>query len=82
MKIVKTTTNSYDVLFVNADKPIFVFGDFIKTREKHGMSTAKFKKCFCCGHSFKDDEDVYFASIEHEGNMFFCHDCALKAKEG
>ena len=80
MKITKKSTNTYNVLQVNSDKPAFVFGEFKEIRAKHGMSISKFEKCFACNHYFTNDESVYFACIEKKGNRFFCKDCAEKYK--
>lgn len=76
--ITKKTSHSYEVLVAIASNPAFVFGDFVRTRKKHGMKTAPFEHCFGCGHSFTDDENVYFGTVKGKGNIFFCKDCADK----
>jgi len=78
MKITKTTTISYEILKVIADKPVFVYGEFKEIRLKRGMSIARFEKCFACDHSFVDDEPVYFGCVKDRGNIFFCRTCAEK----
>ena len=81
MKITKTTVKSYDVKFYpNAID--WTFGTFREKREKHGQSTKRFERCFCCGHKFSDDEKVVFITVSGKGNLFGCSDCLKKEKAG
>ena len=76
VNITKRSVNTYKILSVISDNPAFLFGEFKESRIKHGMSTARFEKCFKCNHRFTNDEPVYFACVSQKGNVFFCKDCA------
>ena len=76
MNITKRSTHTYRVLKSMSEKPIFFYGKFKETRLDHGMSIARFEKCFACNHAFADDEPVFFGCVEQKGNIFFCEKCA------
>jgi hypothetical protein len=74
----RTVTNTYNIV-ARADKPIFVFKDFMNARKKYGMKTAEFERCFMCKKAFEDEEGVYFATVTPGiGNRFLCGACAEK----
>ena len=78
MNITKKYSKTYKVIKVIASEPFMKFGKFIEIRKMRGISTAKWKKCFACNHSFTEDEDVYMGTVSQKGNIFFCKSCAEK----
>jgi hypothetical protein len=78
VNITKRSVHTYKVLQALSAAPVFVYGEFKKSRLKHGMSIARFEKCFGCNHAFADDEPVFFGCVEGKGNIFFCKECAEK----
>jgi hypothetical protein len=78
LRIERTVTHRYEVTSPTSE-PIFKFKDFVSARLKHGMSISKFKNCFVCKKSFKDEDDIYFATVTPKvGNRFVCKDCIKK----
>lgn len=81
MEIKKTITRTY-VVSSAIRKPFMKFGTFRKVRETHQLRVEK--TCFCCGHRFKDDEDIFIVFFKNTHNRLFCHkcnECALKEVE-
>jgi len=79
MKIVKTTTKTYDVTFYpNAID--WTFKSFIDIREKHNLSTKMFEKCFCCGYKFVEEDKPIFITVSSKGNLFGCDKCYKESK--
>ena len=78
MNITKKYSNTYKVIHAIASKPFMKFGEFIEVRRRHGMSTARWEKCFGCNHDFADNEDVYVGTVTEKGNIFFCKSCVEK----
>lgn len=76
MKVVKITKRIYEVLHA-VDKSFTKFGNFRETRERLGLKVQR--RCFNCGHKFKDDEDIYLAMFRGTLNHFLCRNCNDKA---
>lgn len=76
MEITKITKRTYIVSQVT-EKPFMKFGLFRQTREKLRMKVEK--TCFCCGHKFFDDEDVFLAFFKNTRNRLICEKCNQKA---
>ena len=76
--IVKTvrTTRNYEAVFVDGNKPIFLWGDFKEKRSVRGMKIKNFEKCFSCNHAFADEENTFICSIKGLGNRLMCQTCA------
>lgn len=83
MEVIKIIKNVYQVTQAS-EKPFMKFGTFRETRERLGLSVER--RCFRCGHKFKDDEDIYLVMLKGTLNKFFCKECNDKAlkdlKEG
>lgn len=78
MRVVKITKKEYEV--INAvENPFSKFGEFKKTRESIGLSVQR--RCFNCGHAFKEDEDIYLTMFKGTLNHFLCKNCNDKALE-
>jgi len=84
MKIIKTTSKTYDIAFYPNSHINFTAKEFREARESAKMSTSKFIHCFCCGHKFRDDEKLIVITVKGEGNRFACGQCLEKelSKEG
>lgn len=76
MEITKITKRTYIVSQV-IEKPFMKFGVFRQSREKLGLNVEK--TCFCCGHKFFDDEDVFLAFFKNTHNRLLCENCNQKA---
>lgn len=81
MKITKTTTKTYEVIFYPDTLPDMTWGRFRSVRERNGQINTKLEKCFCCGHAFSDDENMVFVTVKSIGNRFACRACLEKDKE-
>lgn len=79
MKITKTTTKTYDVY--DCAKWRMSIGDTIISREKVGMKTRDFDKCFICKKKFEYNDFPYLALIRGHKNSFICEDCAKKVNQ-
>ena len=76
MKIVKTTTKSFNIKCgCNSENWGITFGRFIETRNKSNLPTSYFEKCFICGRKFKDNEIPNIVIVSEKGNRFSCNDC-------
>lgn len=76
MKITKTTIKTYEIY--DCAKWEMSIGETIVRREKVGMKTRGYDKCFACGHKFKSDDFPYLGLIRNHSNEFICTDCARK----
>lgn len=76
MKITKTTTKTYDIY--DCAKWQMTVGNTIVNRERVGMKSRGFDKCFICKKNFNSDEYPYLALIRNHANAFICEDCARK----
>ena len=76
MDVVKIIRKAYKVEQAT-EKPFLKFGTFRETRERLGLSVEK--RCFNCGHNFKDDEYIYLVMFNGTLNHFFCKNCNDKA---
>lgn len=76
MEVIKVIRKAYECM--NAvDKPFTKFGKFRETRERLGLKVQR--RCFKCGHKFKEDEDIYLAMFRGTLNHFLCKNCNDKA---
>ena len=82
MLITKTVSKTYEVTFYPYVLPEMTWGEFRESREKNGINSSKFKKCFCCNHAFADDERVIVISVSSIGNRFACKACLDREKDG
>jgi len=80
--ITKTVSKTYEVTFYPYVLPEMTWGEFRESREKNGINSSKFKKCFCCNHAFADDERVIVISVSSIGNRFACKACLDREKDG
>lgn len=80
MLIRKTTTRNYEIEFFPAAFSCTV-GDFIKQRERLGLSTQGFKTCFICGRRLNMYRKPIVISVSGVGNRFACDACYEKNKE-
>lgn len=82
IKKITTTIRKYHPLWVYlpgpTDHPRFIWGKFLSTRKKLGLSYKQFGKCFWCGRKFNEDEDIYLCGIKETTNVFLCKECAGK----
>lgn len=78
MEVIKIIKNAYQVTQAS-EKPFMKFGTFRETRERLGLSVER--RCFRCGHKFKDDEDIYLVMLKGTLNKIFCKECNDKALE-
>lgn len=76
MKITKTTTRTYEIY--NCAKWNMSVGDTIYHRERVGMKSKGFDKCFICGKQFLASDYPYLAIVRNHANVFICEDCAKK----
>lgn len=74
MKITKTTTKTYDIY--DCAKWGMSVGDTIVRREKVGMKSKGFDKCFACNKKFNYDDYPYLALVRGHKNVFICEECA------
>mgnify|MGYP002627127634 CR=1 FL=1 len=80
MKIVKTTTTTYEISSI---QPFGKYGEFVEARIKAFVGDGKMKelrKCFNCGHEFTNDEDINAAFMIRHKNVFLCNACAESLK--
>lgn len=78
MKIIKTTTKTYEIY--DCAKWEMSVGETIVRREKVGMKTRGYDKCFACGYKFQADDFPYLGLIRNHSNEFICTDCARRVK--
>lgn len=76
MIITKTTIKTYEIY--DCAKWEISVGETIVRREKVGMKTKGYDKCFSCGHKFQSDDFPYLGLIRNHSNEFICTDCARK----
>lgn len=76
MEVIKIIKNAYQVTQAS-EKPFMKFGTFREARERLGLSVER--RCFRCGHKFKDDEDVYLILFRGTLNHLFCNNCNEQA---
>lgn len=81
MKLERVIKTTYTVE-CPMDKPVFNFGDFRDTREKHGTMKQYFRTCFMCKKKFEDGDGVYLAAVSGTGNRLVCEKCNQKVREG
>lgn len=74
MKIIKTTTKTYEIY--DCVKWEFSVGETITIREKVGMKNKGLDKCFCCGTKFASKDIPYLALIRNHTNAFICEACS------
>lgn len=74
MKITKTTTKTYEIY--DCAKWQMTIGDTIFHREKVGLKSRGFDKCFCCQKKFYADYIPYLALVRGHTNQFICDECA------
>lgn len=79
MKITKTTTRTYEIY--GCMKWSMTVGDTILKREKVGMKSKGYDKCFGCGHKFQYEDIPYLGLLRGHANVFICKECAEKIKE-
>ena len=72
MDVIKITKNVYTVQQA-VEKPFMKFGTFRATRERLGLSVIR--RCFNCGHKFKDEDDTYLILFKNAPNQLFCERC-------
>jgi len=78
MVVTKVTTKRYEVTFY-PNAPFFkTWGKFREARERVGMSTKPFSKCFICEQPFADDDNIVFINVKGKGNMFACTKCCAE----
>ena len=74
MKIIKTLVKEYEVEPLMLQWHMTV-GNFISTRQRLGISSEEYEKCFMCDKVFEDDFYPAFVSVKGVGNMFICNEC-------
>lgn len=77
MQIQKTVTKTYEVEFF-PDAFNCTVGDFIKSRERLGISTQGFKTCFICGRHLSMYRKPIVAIVSGIGSRFVCDACYKK----
>lgn len=79
MKVTKTTTKTYEIY--DCAKWEMSVGDTILKREKMGMKSKGFDKCFACKYKFKYEDIPYLGLVRGHSNAFICKECAEKLEK-
>ena len=74
MKVTKTTSKTYDVIFYpNAWR--IAWAESKRARGRLNQPTSKYSACFICGHEFADEEIPIAITVSTKGNRFGCGSC-------
>lgn len=73
-----TSTRKYQVEFYPGAFEEMTVGDFIKQRERIGMTTRGFKECFICGRRLSMHRKPIVINVSGVGNRFSCDGCYEK----
>lgn len=74
MEITRTITKKYSIEFYPNAFDCTV-GDFIRQRERLGITTKGFKRCFICGRRLSMDRKPIVINVSGVGNRFACDRC-------
>lgn len=57
-------------------------GDFVRQRERLGLPTQEFKRCYICGRYLGMHRKPIVINVSGIGNRFACDGCYEKNKQG